>query len=159
MDESQWTTHHYSVEESRHHVPGLYWLNKHFWFDDYERVENNPELFDTEQYTIVDVRFDLDESPNESPANPDGRCIWLTIRHDYELELPFDNPHNALSIAECSTHDGYLTKTETLLDHLGYDYDTHEIRAVRLDEDNDGLHVTVCERVPHPAKAPSSEKE
>jgi hypothetical protein len=159
MDGNQSTTHHYSVEKNRHHVPEPYWLNKHFWFDDYERVERNPGLFDTEQYTIVGIQFSLEESPDESPGNPDGRCIWLTVRHTYELDLPSDNAHNTSSIAECSIHDGYLTKTETLLDHLGYEYDTHEVRAVRLDKNNDGLYVTVCERVSHPVKADPSDEE
>ena len=150
MDEQETTTHTYSVTETIHHIPEIYWLNKHFWFEDYDRVEENPELFTTEEYTITGVRFDADETPNDSPANPDGRSIWLTIRSDYEMDLPQDNPHHARSLGECSSSDSYLTKTETLLEHLGYDYETHEVLEVELADDRDGLYVTVCERVEHP---------
>lgn len=153
MDREEVTEYTYSVRETTHHVPAIFWLNKHIWFDDYERVREHPEWFNTDDYTIIDVRYDLDESPNESAGNPDGRCIWLTIRHDYETDFPPDHSHHASSLAECSTHDGYLTKTETILEHLGYSYDTHEVLGVRLAEDNDGLHVTVCERVDHPRKS------
>ncbi|MFC6872885.1 hypothetical protein [Halobellus marinus] len=154
--------HTYSVSEYTHYVPARYWLNKHFWFEDYERVEDlferqergelNLDILDTDNHTILEVRFDINQTPNESKWNPDGRSIWLSIRADYETDFPSDNPHYAPTLEECSVGDMYLTKTETILNHLGYDYDTHEVIAVRTAEDKDGVYVTVRERLNHPTK-------
>lgn len=159
MDPDKTITHTYTVTETTHHVPAIYWLNEHYWLDNYERVKNNPDVFDIDKCTIMGVRFDPNETPNESDGNPDGRSIWLTIRYNYEMELPPDNPHHAGSLAECSTGDSNLTKTETILEHLGYSYETHEVVGVRLDENKDGLRVTVCERIDHPVKSAQSKKK
>ena len=102
MDHNEPSTHTYSVTETTHHVPALYWLNKHFWFEDYERVKSDADLFDTNAYTITGVRFNPNESPNESKGNPDGKSIWLTVRSDYQTDLPADNPHHASFLGECS---------------------------------------------------------
>lgn len=147
MNQDRTESHTYSVTETTHHVPAAYWLNKHFWFDEYDRVKANPEWFDDGAYTIIDVRFDRDQAPNESKWNPDGRSIWLTIRSNYELDFPRDHPHHAESQSECSTSESYLTKTETLLHDLGHKYATHEVIDARLHEDNDGVSVTVSERI------------
>lgn len=155
MDEGETTDHTYTVTETTHHVPEIYWLNKHFWFDDWERVKNNPEIYDTEAYTITGVRFNPDETPNEGEGNPDGRSIWLRARSDFEMNLDSDNPHHADSKAKCSESDSYLTKTETLLGHLGYSYESHEVINVELNDNNDGLHVTIVERLEDVVKSQS----
>ncbi|WP_156105744.1 hypothetical protein [Halobellus rufus] len=152
--------HTYSVSEYTHYVPARYWLNKHFWFEDYERIERifeeHGELtFDTlnaEKYTILEARFDPEQTPDESKWNPNGRSIWLSIRADYETDFPSDNPHSASTLEECSVGDMYLTKTETILNHLGYGYDAHEVIAVRTAEDKDGVYVTIRERFHQPTK-------
>lgn len=111
MDPVETTTHTYTVTENTHYVPEFYWLNKHVWLFPYEQVKENPEMYNEEKATITGVRFDPYQTPDESPGNPDGRSVWLTIRYENEMELPPDHPDHARSVDECSSHDGYLTKT------------------------------------------------